>query len=231
MSFCTYCGSNLIKGASFCGSCGRPTSMHTHIEDSAGRISSKSTNARFKVLAKKLIAIPLSWSPKRRFLSLAATVTLLSLSLGGLLLINFQADLENKRKAAAAFQAKQTEIATLFKSAAQACGAEIGILTGLEVEYNFMEIDTRGTDDFFGASYSDAICILNQLDMPSAVESRWGATRALDGTVVDSWSAEDGSWTIKASWTYHPDDGTNMTLSLDSKYLKGYKPGKNPSTS
>jgi len=43
----------------------------------------------------------------------------------------------------------------------------------------------------------------------SQVISRMSATRALDGM-------QDGQWEgISASWTYHPDDGLNITLTMN----------------
>lgn len=47
------------------------------------------------------------------------------------------------------------------------------------------------------------------LGASDAVISRMSATRALDGM-------QDGQWEgISASWTYHPDDGLNITLTMN----------------
>ena len=49
-------------------------------------------------------------------------------------------------------------------------------------------------------------CILDYLKTPAAVRAHIEGTRALDGRQTDSW---DG---FTAAWTYHPDDGLNMTI-------------------
>lgn len=56
------------------------------------------------------------------------------------------------------------------------------------------------------ASTEDQACVLNELEVPMSVASHMSSTRALDGTQTDSW---DG---YEASWTYHPDDGLNLTV-------------------
>jgi hypothetical protein len=52
-------------------------------------------------------------------------------------------------------------------------------------------------------------CLYQNLDTPARVISHINQTRALDGRQEDTW---DG---IDAAWTYHPQDGLNMTLNLD----------------
>jgi hypothetical protein len=54
-----------------------------------------------------------------------------------------------------------------------------------------------------------AICLMDQTKMPASVRNHVEHTRALDGTQTDSW---DG---IKVRWTYHPDNGLNMTFTID----------------
>ena len=63
-----------------------------------------------------------------------------------------------------------------------------------------------------GSSTDDLLqleCLYKNLDTPTRVTSHVENTRAVDGRQVDEWK------NINASWTYHPDDGLNMTLSLD----------------
>jgi len=50
-------------------------------------------------------------------------------------------------------------------------------------------------------------CLLRETGAPSAVERRIGNTRALDGTQEATWEG----WT--AFWTYHPDNGLDITFS------------------
>lgn len=50
-------------------------------------------------------------------------------------------------------------------------------------------------------------CVLDYLKTPAAVRSHISGTRALDGRQTDSW---DG---FTAAWTYHPEDGLDITIS------------------
>ena len=49
-------------------------------------------------------------------------------------------------------------------------------------------------------------CVLDYLKTPAAVRAHIDSTRALDGRQTDSW----GGFT--AAWTYHPDDGLDITI-------------------
>jgi hypothetical protein len=49
-------------------------------------------------------------------------------------------------------------------------------------------------------------CVFNSLNVPSAVREHIGTTRALDGQQTDTWDD------YTARWTYHPDDGLQMTI-------------------
>ncbi|MEN9953852.1 MAG: hypothetical protein RL028_454 [Actinomycetota bacterium] len=68
--------------------------------------------------------------------------------------------------------------------------------------------------DGYGLGYSeiefnasDWACVVSALKMPSSVLNKIGQTRALDGMV----SAKFGK--VSAFWTYHPDDGLDITFS------------------
>lgn len=49
-------------------------------------------------------------------------------------------------------------------------------------------------------------CVLDFLKVSAAVRAHIDSTRALDGRQTDSW----GGFT--AAWTYHPDDGLDITI-------------------
>lgn len=59
-----------------------------------------------------------------------------------------------------------------------------------------------------GAFMSDnnLACLVSELHMPDAVMQHVLSTRALDGQQTDSWPG------YTARWTYHPDDGLQMTV-------------------
>ena len=67
-------------------------------------------------------------------------------------------------------------------------------------------IDGQGKEDVFGLDTAGVLCALDGLKMTTAVREHVSSTRALDGRQEDAW---DG---LKASWTYHPDNGLQMTV-------------------
>jgi hypothetical protein len=71
-----------------------------------------------------------------------------------------------------------------------------------------LSIDRAGAEEMPGATMTQFSCILAELDVPDAVVDRMNNTRALDGYQEAEF---DG---IAVSWTYHPDDGVNMTFTM-----------------
>ncbi|MCK2024077.1 hypothetical protein KZC52_14150 [Microbacterium sp. kSW2-24] len=57
-----------------------------------------------------------------------------------------------------------------------------------------------------GPAYDDMLCILRELGAPAALESKIGATRALDGAQTDDWPG------YEIEWRYHPDDGATVLI-------------------
>jgi len=59
-------------------------------------------------------------------------------------------------------------------------------------------------------TYADEKCLLTHLKAPASVTEKMNATRALDGR-------RDGQWDgITAEWSYHPDNGLDVILTLDN---------------
>jgi hypothetical protein len=56
------------------------------------------------------------------------------------------------------------------------------------------------------ATYEDLVCALGVMKTPSFVTSQINSTRALDGIQKATWG------NISAFWTYHPDNGVNITF-------------------
>ncbi|MEW2385651.1 hypothetical protein AB0873_26665 [Micromonospora sp. NPDC047707] len=57
-----------------------------------------------------------------------------------------------------------------------------------------------------GLEYNILKCYWRALDVPDAIVAEIGATRALDGR-------QNGEWdTMRASWSYHPDNGLQMVF-------------------
>lgn len=216
--FCSKCGFSLAAEAHFCGNCGE--AVNPELANQDARVPALKPEPKRKL--------------KRKTLVIAAATTL-ALVAGSIFAANYYADAKAKEEAAAAaarFQAKQDEVASLFAIAIKRCLIEdTGVLFGIEYAYDYLKVDGMGEEDYFGASYSDASCLVDNLDMPMSTKSRWESTRALDGQLTDSWSGPDDDWTIEAYWSYHPDSGVEMVFELSSKYLEGYKaPAKEDSS-
>ena len=70
-------------------------------------------------------------------------------------------------------------------------------------------ISRAGAEEAPGADISEVACIFAEIEIPDSVTSRIESTRALDGTQEAEFSD------FSAFWTYHPDDGLNMTIMLE----------------
>lgn len=71
-----------------------------------------------------------------------------------------------------------------------------------------LTLDSGGKEDF-GLVYSDIECILKEVRAPDHVVSEMASTRALDGRQNARWGK------MRASWTYHPDQGLDVILVAD----------------
>lgn len=87
--------------------------------------------------------------------------------------------------------------------------------TRLEVAAGVCNLKTGGTANFGDDGHTLTLdkmlfrmqaCILEQLDTPDSVLAQMLATRAIDGMQHAEWG------TVKASWTYYPDDGLGLIL-------------------
>ncbi|NUQ88548.1 MAG: hypothetical protein HOQ43_08820 [Glycomyces artemisiae] len=72
-----------------------------------------------------------------------------------------------------------------------------------------LSIDNAGAEETVGATVVELGCILVDLDVPDAVVNHIDSTRALDGYQEDSFGE------FEMGWTYHPDDGVNMTITWE----------------
>ena len=66
--------------------------------------------------------------------------------------------------------------------------------------------DTKGEQDADGDGLFSAFCVLKALAAPDYIFDSVMQTRALDGRTEESWG------TFRASWSYHPDSGMDMTI-------------------
>lgn len=94
---------------------------------------------------------------------------------------------------------------TPIEAAAEECGS--GMSWALVADEGAsISIDTEGEEHSSRWTYADVDCVLDELGAPPYVDERIGSTRALDGTLDAEWSD------FTAFWTYHPDDGLNITV-------------------
>lgn len=110
--------------------------------------------------------------------------------------------------ASASAAAEKARLAVL-PDAVRACG--LGVGNGGEVGDNgaSLTLDNRGREDSSGLSTTGVFCVLDALNTPDAVLSRMRQTTSMDGRQDAAW---DG---ISVTWSYHPDRGLDMVLTVD----------------
>lgn len=69
-----------------------------------------------------------------------------------------------------------------------------------------LQLDGGGEEDRAGLHWENVYCVLDAVKIPDSVRGQIGRTRALDGTMRESWG------NISATWTYHPDAGLDIGL-------------------
>ena len=97
---------------------------------------------------------------------------------------------------------------TSFADAAEAC--EISENSDyIEVaDEGYTLLMTSEGDESPGASIVEIACVFVELEMPSSIVNRFDTTRALDGTQTGTWDK------YEATWNYHPDSGSNITITI-----------------
>ncbi len=107
--------------------------------------------------------------------------------------------------AAAAAQAEADALPDVFATINDA----VGDLSGFDVtgDETYASISVTGDGIFYMDSL---VAALVELGFPAGIEARIGNTRALDGTLT-----ADGD-KVRASWSYHPDDGLSMVVEHDT---------------
>lgn len=103
--------------------------------------------------------------------------------------------------------AKPTETRTVMQRAMDKCDL-ISVSPGLSLgdEKHTLILDGKGEEDSDGMSTETELCVLKALNITDAALNEIETTRALDGRQEASWGKVD------ASWTYHPDNGLDITL-------------------
>lgn len=105
----------------------------------------------------------------------------------------------------------QVKKVDLLPQAMQTCQAQVSGDVWSEYAYKYNLSDGGRTLTISNSDSGDheiLTCICNAVDMPNSVRQKINNTRALDGTLTDTWDD------VTATWTYHPDDGINMVLEV-----------------
>jgi hypothetical protein len=90
-----------------------------------------------------------------------------------------------------------------FQKAIQSCGASSGV--SVSDNGTTLSIDTMGTDDYTGASLSDAECIISAVNTPSYIVDNIYNTNAISGRQHDEWNG------ISVTYSYSDSNGLALT--------------------
>lgn len=133
--------------------------------------------------------------PKSRIVPiLAGVAVLLALAVAGLGYALLRDSGGDEPTAAAASPA------TAFAQIRDGCG----VVSGYSIEDGGATLIMTVGGAFMSTGGMD--CVFDRLGVPTAVREHVATTRALDGQQTDSWSG------YTARWTYHPDNGLQMTI-------------------
>ncbi len=102
-------------------------------------------------------------------------------------------------------EGQQSESARLITGAVATCDVADSLGVNVMDEGASLQLSTTGKESS-GASYTEVICVLEELDVPDSVVARFGTTRALDGQQTADWNG------FSASWGYHPDTGLDVVV-------------------
>ncbi len=91
-----------------------------------------------------------------------------------------------------------------FSVAYEACGEPAGVT--LADGGTTLTIDTEGEEDWSGASITDLVCILDEIEVPTYIRDEIDNTNSLMGRQSAEYEG------IKLSWSYHPNNGVDMTI-------------------
>lgn len=117
------------------------------------------------------------------------------------------------------FDYKSLAVRSYFKNV-----VESGLCTGEGIDFDdtSLTVDGKGEDDSSGANdFIVYFCVI-QAEMPESTQNIWQKTNSLQGLVKDDWKVLDGDATIEAAWSYHPDNGSDITFKIDSVFLENF---------
>lgn len=102
----------------------------------------------------------------------------------------------------------KTNLGRAFYSCYEKMNPDLRFLAKLSSDENSVSLTSVGKFAAInsGILYEDLRCIGDLVGMPALVHAKIGVTNALAGVVEASWTG------FAAFWTYHPDNGLNITI-------------------
>lgn len=110
---------------------------------------------------------------------------------------------EEREQERAELAAENARLA-IFRRAVEECG--FAGFDGVEILDGGEAITLSRVAKVNGPAFGDLSCFLDEIGAPQSIESKIGATRALDGVQSDDWGG------FEIEWRYHPDDGATVTV-------------------
>lgn len=100
---------------------------------------------------------------------------------------------------------------TVLENASDTCDLAFDLGFSLDEDGKSAYMDGKGEEDsyLYTISTEDQVCILDELEAPTSVYSRISNTNSLMGVQEAEWD------NIKIRWTYHPDNGLDISIDLD----------------
>ncbi|MDT0532305.1 hypothetical protein RM555_25215 [Micromonospora sp. DSM 115977] len=97
--------------------------------------------------------------------------------------------------------------ATFLEEAREGCGDSALPYAELGDEGRTLTLRSSGKEDA-GLTWAQLECFWTALEVPDSIRAEIETTRALDGRQTGEWNGK------RASWTYHPDNGLRMVVTL-----------------
>ena len=119
-----------------------------------------------------------------------------------------------------AFNVKASLVRKFFSNAVGNC--DVWGRNGMDYDQKRLTIDGKGQEDSTGASIYAVMCLLDEVKMPDAVESRWRSTNSLQGLVEGRWEILNDDAEVQAAWSYHPDSGPQVAFEISSVYFEKF---------
>lgn len=146
---------------------------------------------------------------KKSIVWISATVAAILLGVGGLVVNNVLQENARQQKIREAQIALELRHKNLFEAKVILCGKKVGDSIQVDSDGMGMYLDGPSDDSWYtGLTVTDIMCVLDNLEIPSSVKSRMYGTTSMMGVQEATWQD------LKASWSYHPSNGLDVSVSF-----------------